>query len=236
MSGDYDPITPPHFAKLASETLPNSHLVVIPGEGHGVSPTSECTQTILSSFLDNPGGELKDQCLAELPQPKFVTEVRMTPALSRLMTSVGGGHVPPSLIAAGLMCLILATTLVIWPVAWIWQRLRKQHVKHPQLARRARFAAIVLALILLGFMALLVTLVPGVLSATPYLLAFGLPAGGESMFMLPWIAGLVSLLVIALAFNAWRSGWWGVGARIHYSLVAMSGLGLVFWIGSLGLI
>lgn len=236
ITGDYDPITPPAYARLAMETLPNSTLVVVPGEGHAAIPTRECTQDLAARFLADPGKALGTECMADLPAPRFITQVHMTPGISRLMAQAGGPSLPASILAAGAMVLLLASVLVVWPLVWLWRRLRGRAVEHPVVARRARWAAALTASLVLGFLGLLASAVLGTLSDNPFLLAFGLPAENASIFMLPWAALLAALVTAACAVAAWRSHWWGTGARVHYLLVAIAGLTFVAWAGSLGLL
>jgi len=236
ITGDYDPITPPANARLAMETLPNSTLVVVPGEGHAAITTRECTQDLAARFLADPGKELATKCVGELPAPQFITQVHVTPGISRFMAQASGNGMPAPILALGAMVLLLASVLIVWPLGWLWRRLRGRTVEHPVAARRARWVAALTASLGLGFLGLLALAVFGTLSDNPYLLAFGLPVGHASIFLLPWAVLLAALVTASCAVAAWRSRWWGTAARIHYSLVAIAGLAFVAWAGSLGFI
>lgn len=54
VSGTFDAVTPPRWAKAAAATLPNAKIVEISGVGHFATPESKCAQTIVASFLLRP--------------------------------------------------------------------------------------------------------------------------------------------------------------------------------------
>ncbi len=54
LAGEFDPITPPSYGRIAASTLTVSTFVEIPGAGHGASPTSECTKISLTFFCGLP--------------------------------------------------------------------------------------------------------------------------------------------------------------------------------------
>ena len=64
MAGEFDPVTPPEWARVAAVTLSGSHLVVAPDAAHGVS-TDECGMSIVLAFLDDPVAPPDTACLAE---------------------------------------------------------------------------------------------------------------------------------------------------------------------------
>ncbi len=68
--GEYDPVTPPAYGRLASETLPNSFLVEVPGMGHDVL-TKPCPRLVRNEFLDDPTRRPGSPCLDELGPPRF---------------------------------------------------------------------------------------------------------------------------------------------------------------------
>ncbi|NWF68516.1 MAG: alpha/beta fold hydrolase [Chloroflexi bacterium] len=71
MAGEYDPITPPAWAELAAQTLPNSTYFLVPGVGHGAIPASECATRIALAFLADPTTPPDGSCLASAPAPDF---------------------------------------------------------------------------------------------------------------------------------------------------------------------
>lgn len=64
-SGEYDPVTPPHWGDLAGATLAESSHVVLPRGGHGVSVENECMRGIVVAFLEEPTAVPDTTCVAE---------------------------------------------------------------------------------------------------------------------------------------------------------------------------
>jgi hypothetical protein len=64
MAGEFDPITPPAWARQAAETLPNAVVVEYAGVGHGASVVEGCPRDMLISFLNDPTTALDDACIA----------------------------------------------------------------------------------------------------------------------------------------------------------------------------
>lgn len=74
LSGELDAVTPPSWAEIAATGLPNSQLLRFPGAGHDVMIWSpECAVTVMHNFLDQPGGEWDDSCVASVHTPPFTT-------------------------------------------------------------------------------------------------------------------------------------------------------------------
>ena len=72
MSGEYDPITPPAWARRAAETLENSFFFEYPGVGHGASVVEGCPIDMMISFLGDPTVAPDGACIAEMDLPQFV--------------------------------------------------------------------------------------------------------------------------------------------------------------------
>jgi len=68
--GEYDPVTPPHWAKLAAETLSNHQYFEIPAGGHALMDAGECPLGLIVSFIADPTTQLDGSCVAEL-EPTF---------------------------------------------------------------------------------------------------------------------------------------------------------------------
>jgi uncharacterized protein (DUF885 family)/pimeloyl-ACP methyl ester carboxylesterase len=71
LTGQYDPITPPAWGQLATETLSNSFYYEFPGFGHGVSFDGPCGVKMLLEFLSDPRKEPDSSCIDELTGPDF---------------------------------------------------------------------------------------------------------------------------------------------------------------------
>ncbi len=69
--GQYDVATPPRWATLTAATLPNSTVVEVPGAGHSLLSSVECTITIADDFLANPDQSPSTNCLDDIEWPYF---------------------------------------------------------------------------------------------------------------------------------------------------------------------
>lgn len=66
VAGEFDPITPPEWAKVARETLNTSYYFSFPGEGHGVIDGHPCVTAVFAQFYANPYAEPDASCRAEM--------------------------------------------------------------------------------------------------------------------------------------------------------------------------
>ena len=71
LSGDFDPITPPAYAALASQTLSTSYNFVWPHVGHGVLRSDACAVDIALAFIKNPSAAPDSSCIAQTPPIVF---------------------------------------------------------------------------------------------------------------------------------------------------------------------
>jgi pimeloyl-ACP methyl ester carboxylesterase len=69
LAGDFDPITPPRYTRLAGETLSNSYYFELPRTGHGVllSSLGFCAVLTARDFVSDPTQEPATTCPTELP-------------------------------------------------------------------------------------------------------------------------------------------------------------------------
>lgn len=71
LSGELDPATPPRWAEIARETLPNSLHLVVPGVGHGATAEG-CVPQLIEKFIKNASVQGIDaSCLQPLRRPPF---------------------------------------------------------------------------------------------------------------------------------------------------------------------
>jgi pimeloyl-ACP methyl ester carboxylesterase len=71
LAGFYDPITPPHYARLAGSRLINSYLFEFPSAGHDVLSNEPCSGELARQFLDDPTRMPAHECLGALRPPEF---------------------------------------------------------------------------------------------------------------------------------------------------------------------
>ena len=71
LAGEYDPITPPEWGRIAATTLPNSTFIEFPGLGHGTSLAEGCPRDITLAFFDDPTATVDTSCVAEMDPIDF---------------------------------------------------------------------------------------------------------------------------------------------------------------------
>ena len=71
LTGLYDPITPPQYARLAGSRLVNSYYFEFPSAGHDVLSNEPCADELAKLFLDDPTRLPTHDCLGELQPPDF---------------------------------------------------------------------------------------------------------------------------------------------------------------------
>ena len=69
--GQYDPVTPARYARMAADTLSHSFYYEFPYVAHAVMRSNECALQIGLAFLDNPTTEPDASCLEEQERPAF---------------------------------------------------------------------------------------------------------------------------------------------------------------------
>lgn len=71
LTGEFDPITPPAWGRLAAETLSKHYYYEFPGLGHGIMRSNRCGFQIGLQFLNDPYTEPDSSCLDAVPGVEF---------------------------------------------------------------------------------------------------------------------------------------------------------------------
>lgn len=66
LSGEFDQITPPHFAERVAQTLAQAQQFVLPGMGHAVLGSDPCVSDLAGQFLANPTAPVDTHCVDQL--------------------------------------------------------------------------------------------------------------------------------------------------------------------------
>ena len=74
LSGALDPVTPPHRAEQAMQSMSKAQHIVAKTVGHGLSHLG-CSPRLLREFLDAPEQAVDGSCVSEIPLPPFVINV-----------------------------------------------------------------------------------------------------------------------------------------------------------------
>ncbi len=77
LSGQFDPITPPAWGELTTQTLPKSFFFLLPFAGHGASLIDDCPRQIMQDFLGDPTKRPDDACLnSQMATTKFALPLK----------------------------------------------------------------------------------------------------------------------------------------------------------------
>jgi len=220
LAGEFDPITPPAYARLAAQTLSNGTVLEVKSRGHSVVPTTACTRDVMERFLDDPTAPLDTSCVAEVPPVSFVTDVHVQGGVFRMMQRFASGPSAGQTAGLGGLGVILLSGLLVWPVGFAVRRFRKRPVATTGRQQMARWLAALAATVVVGFAAGLGMVAATAASANPFVLAFGVPAGASWLFVLPWVAAVLTVGTVGVTGWAWKEGWWTPVHRVHYTLVA----------------
>jgi pimeloyl-ACP methyl ester carboxylesterase len=71
LAGQYDPVTPPDWGRLAAKTLGNDFFYEFPGLGHGIMRSDACGLEIGLQFIDDPTAAPDASCIEKLTGPDF---------------------------------------------------------------------------------------------------------------------------------------------------------------------
>jgi pimeloyl-ACP methyl ester carboxylesterase len=70
LAGEFDPITPPSYAREAARSLSRSFVFEFRGATHGVLDQG-CPMEIVAAFIDDPESPPDASCIAEMPRFEF---------------------------------------------------------------------------------------------------------------------------------------------------------------------
>jgi pimeloyl-ACP methyl ester carboxylesterase len=236
VAGEFDPITPPAYARLAAETLSNHTLLEVRSRGHTVIPTTACTRDLMERFLDNPAMPLDTRCVDGVPPIRFVTDVHVKSGIYKTVQRFASGSNTATVAGLGGLGVVLLSGLFGWPVGYLVRRVRRRPSLTTRSQQLARWTAGLAAVLSVGFVAGLGVVVATSAAENPFLLMIGVPAGAGWLFVLPWIAGLFALGALAAAVQAWRAGWWSATHRLHFTLVAIASATLLILAAQWGLV
>ena len=109
------------------------------------------------------------------------------------------------------------SVLTLWPIIFVVSRRRHVPSSTNRLAGPARVFAGAALLIIAGF---ILWVHPG--GDPDVVRNFGYHTSMRQWFVIPYLIAPIAILVLYLAYRAWRERWWSLLGRVHYTLVALS--------------
>ena len=77
LAGEYDPRTPPAYARIAGRTLRHSWWFAFPGIGHFITRLSPCAHSMMIAFLADPALAPDARCIGDMGPPAWVIPASM---------------------------------------------------------------------------------------------------------------------------------------------------------------
>jgi hypothetical protein len=113
----------------------------------------------------------------------------------------------------------LLSAIALGPVVYVVRHVQRRPFRTDRRsARVARRLAVLVSVLHLVFLVLRVTSLQASQGSSPV---------RHALFVLPLLAALLTIGLIAFTILAWKEGYWGVLGRVHYSLVT---LGVLAWL------
>ncbi|HZD58540.1 MAG TPA: alpha/beta hydrolase, partial [Anaerolineales bacterium] len=72
LAGEYDPITPPDWGRMAAKTLPNAYFYEFPDSGHWVTRSSSCARSLALAFWEKPDVAPDSTCTSSMGDLNFI--------------------------------------------------------------------------------------------------------------------------------------------------------------------
>jgi pimeloyl-ACP methyl ester carboxylesterase len=250
LTGTFDPITPPEYARQAAETLPNSFLYEFPAGGHGEVGSTDCADQILVDFVNDPTQAPDASCIgSEGPNFSTRSDLVRLPVMPALLNLTGAQPVLMGLYLLSLLFMLSA--LLVYPVNWLVGLLRKPNAaqavqsaqpgseysqtgvqvlspaspaKKPFLYRFAPWSSVLAALTLLVFTAAIIGIIVSLVSKNDIQMLLGMPGSSRGLFLLPVIAGVLVTLMLLGALYAWINRAGSVWGKLYLSLLTIAGI------------
>jgi pimeloyl-ACP methyl ester carboxylesterase len=246
LSGDFDPITPPNFAKQIAPDLSRVQLVTFPRGAHGQAFDSPCANSIIESFLNNPTVPVNSSC-AVTALSNFVVPSDLI-VLPQLRAAIAEGTQKGLMsyafrfimVAASLV--VLLTAIPVYAVVEVIACLRgRRALAGATLGARLSAAAPwlpVLALLLFaGFLVVFAAQLFATLDENKFLAFVGtVPSSLRWVFVIAWLGVLVVVLMGAAALVLWIQRQRTFVGRLYYSLLLVAGVVAVLGLWQAGLL
>ena len=179
----------------------------------------------MAAFLRDPGVDPVASCLADVPRPEFVLpqDVIVIPSIFEIhFWEVGYTQAEHILFFASLVVfLVYIGYLLIAGLVRLVRRGQRPTPANP-VARFGQPLAGLVALLYIGFSLALRSALDSTATTTRLLLRFGLPVGYWPVFIIPWVAVILTAVLVVFAVLAWVRRYWLLPRRILFTLVALA--------------
>jgi hypothetical protein len=214
MSGDFDPITPPHYAAQLLAHLPNAQHVIFPTGSRGQAVVNACGNAIISAFLNAPSKRVDKTCVPTSVHA-FATgdDIIFLPRLRSALQANGISGILNLLLVelpalAGM--LVLLTALIAYPAAAVLRLLMHRRPAWRDMPNRwsghaAPWIAIAAGLIVAFYLGGLATAIMSTMNGDPNLFAMGaIAANWQWLTVVPYLFFFIVLAMFLVAFLLWK--------------------------------
>lgn len=146
--------------------------------------------------------------------------------IQHLYPGIAGYSRAPSLesglFSALLPCMSFLMFITVW-IGWLYRR------KDYKSMQRSERTAIRLSMAMSGLNLVFAIAMVLIISAYQIELVMNIPTIFKAALWLPDLASIAALGVLWFAIQSWLNGYWRLGRRIHYTLVALSGVFMLWF-------
>lgn len=215
---------PPSFDVVVS---PDGTLIItaLPGPAYievrpGVFSPVDGTRTVYGNMVFHTAGDGPVEFFEFSNIPMFVYDRLpwyMTPGFTEWLENVSE---------------IILATVFLWPLLYLFRRMYAiPETPVPEQARFARWVAGLAAVILIGFVSVLLPWIAGDESLTKlYLMTEKVPAVMTTVLTLPVISGVLTLIAAGFTALAWKDSYWTLPHRVHYTVITIALVAMLLWV------
>ncbi len=225
IEGEMDPITPPPLAQMILPGFSNGTYVEFPYAGHGPTRSVKCAGDFLTSFYDNPDGELDTSCPESMVAPDFTGALYPTRGLTRFAATAAEDEKQLALPALWFVAaaVILIVGAVLYTLAPLARRINRTPAISSGGARVLAWSTATLgAISVLG----LAYAAFATYKASELILLVGLLPMARWFAYAGLAAGLLGLVTLAMAFRRRVRTTLSVGAIAGLFLTGAAGVAL----------
>jgi CubicO group peptidase (beta-lactamase class C family) len=150
------------------------------------------------------------------------------PTLTMTRVSWHGSSSLAGLLIGGSLLLVISAA-VGWIYASVGRLRRRESGRAPKGALAARLTIIIYGLLLLILFAGIISLVSDIDPAFNVPRSFfAADEAFKSLLFIPYLITLSAIAIVVFTIVSWSKSYWTLGARIHYTLIALSSSGMIW--------